>query len=237
MKRCASIVILLFLCSTASSQVLIALLFGEKLNNGTIEFGLMTGPGFTNLTNSNASTRTGINLGLYFNFKISENFFLHPEAIPKSSLGGKNIPFYPTGDPEVNSLFSDATIDRRIKAISVPLLARYRIYKSIFVEAGPQLDWQIKIKDIYRKDASDGNELTYTAIVTKEFNWLSMGMAGGLAWKFKDKPSSMSLAVRYYYGLTDIQKSAGGTQSHRGAFVFVYIPVGSNKSEKSKPKP
>lgn len=235
MKRCVSMLITVFLFKTASSQVLIALLFGDKLNNGTIEFGLMTGPGFTTITESGANTRTGINLGLYFNFKISDNFFLHPEAIPKSSLGGRGIPFYATPDPEVNQLFADATIDRRIKAISVPLLARYRIYKTLFAEAGPQLDWQLKIKDIYSTTASDGNDLTYTSIVTRQFNWLSMGLAGGIAWRFKDKPGSMSLAARYYYGLTDIQKSATATQSHRGAFIFVYIPVGSNKSPKPRP--
>src|SRR5882672_2577524 len=131
MKKAVSVICFAILFKSASSQVLIALIFGDKLNNGKIEFGLLTGPGFTSISNIDNNTRTGFNLGLYFNIRVSKNFFLHPEAIPKCSLGGKDIPFYTTVDANVNALFSTGTVDRRIKAISVPLLARYRIYKTI----------------------------------------------------------------------------------------------------------
>lgn len=234
MKRALSLLLFVLFCKASTSQVLIALIFGDKLNNGTIEFGLMTGPGFTSISNTENKTRTGVNLGLFFNFRITENFFLHPEAIPKASLGGKGVPVYATPDDDVNNVFASGSVDRRIKAISVPLLARYRIYKNFFVEAGPQLDWQLKVKDIFEADADDGNPLTYENEVTKQFNWLSMGFAGGLAWRFTNKPASMSLAARYYYGLTDIHKNSyePGVQSNRGAFIFVYIPIGSNKAAK-----
>ena len=229
MKKLAGIFLFVLITQVASSQVLIALLFGDKLNSDKIEFGLLTGPGFTNITNTNGDYRTGLNLGLYFNFKISKNFYLHPEAIPKCALGTEGIPVYATPDPNINSLFANGSVTRKIKAISVPLLARYRIYKTLFAEAGPQLDWQVKVIDEFVAKASDGNEVTYTSKVTSDFNWLTMGLAGGLSWKFKDTRRSMSLGARYYYGLTDIQKTATATQAHRGAFLFVYIPIGVGK--------
>lgn len=236
MKKSLSLLCFIFLVKVASSQVLIALIFGDQLNSGKIEFGLMTGPGFTSISNSQSETKPGFNLGLYFNIKISENFYLHPEAIPKSALGGKGIPVYATSDANVNALFVNGSVERKIKSICVPLLARYRVYKTVFLEAGPQLDWNLKVLDVFKVDATDGNEVTYTNKVTSDYNWLSMGLAGGVAWKFKETKSSMSLGFRYYYGLTDIQQSASGTQSHRGAFVFAYIPIGTNKAAKKKEK-
>lgn len=236
MKKSICLLCIVFMFKGASSQVLIALIFGDKLNTGKIEFGLMTGPGITNISNSQSESKPGFNLGLYFNIRISENFYLHPEAIPKSALGGKGIPVYATPDATVNTLFASGTVERKIKSICVPLLARYRIYKTVFVEAGPQLDWNLKVLDVFKAEASDGNELTYTSKVTSDYNWLSMGLAGGLCWRFKETKSSMSIGFRYYYGLTDLQQSASGTQSHRGSFVFAYIPIGTNKAAKKKQK-
>ena len=234
MKKTVSLLCLILLVQSAWSQVLIALIFGDKLNSGKIEFGLMTGPGFTNISNVEGDAKGGFNLGLYFNIRISKNFYLHPEAIPKSALGAKGIPIYATPDAGVNTLFANGSIERKIKSICVPLLARYRIYKTVFIEAGPQLDWNLKVQDVFKAEASDGNDLTYTSVVTKQYNWLSMGLAGGLSWRFKETRSSLSLGFRYYYGLTDIAKTTSGNQSHRGTFLFAYIPIGTNKAAKKK---
>lgn len=232
-KRIVTLITCLFIINaTSSGQVLIALIFGNKLNSDKMAFGLMTGPGFTSLSNSQSKTKTSFNLGMYFTFKLNENFFLHPEIIPKSAFGAKEIPFIPTSSEEVNSLYYSGNVERSIKAISIPLLARYRVYKTIFIEAGPQLDWLTKVKDVYKADAPDGNPITYTKKISSDFNWLSVGLAGGLAWQFKNIPSSMSLGVRYYHGLNDIHTSFDGKQINRGGFVFIYIPIGGNKSEK-----
>lgn len=216
------------------SQVLIALLFGDKLNNGTLEFGLMGGPGFSSISNFDNQAKPLFDIGLYFNIRISDDFYLHPEAIPKSSFGGKNIPFYATADPRVNDLFSEGLVDRKIKAISVPLLARYRLTKKFFVEGGPQVDLMYSATDQLKAKASDGNQVVYKNDVSGQYNWFSLDVAGGLVWRFKDKPFSMSLAARYFVGLTDIQRSLDGKQVNEGAFLFLYIPIGSSKAAKKQ---
>ena len=85
-----------FLVTQASSQVIIALLFGEKLNKGQMEFGLMLSPTFCNITNIESETRTAFGLSLYLTFKQSENLFFKVEASPKAVFGAQGIPAYAT---------------------------------------------------------------------------------------------------------------------------------------------
>src|SRR6478736_3345798 len=138
MKKVLFSILLLIICKAATAQVLIALLFGDKLNTDKLEFGLFGGPTFSNITNMDAKAKSGFNLGLYFNVKISDNFFLHPEAIAKEALGAKDIPPYLTGIPEIDESFADGSITRKIKAVSLPLLVQYRIKGGLFVQGGPQ---------------------------------------------------------------------------------------------------
>src|SRR4029078_8117472 len=118
--------ILFFLLSifskTASSQVLIALLFGDELNTGKIEFGLTVSPTFTNITNTASKYRPCIECGLYFNFKVTDRLYLHPEAIPKMVFGAKDIAPYSTGNTGLDSLYVNGSVNRKINAIGLPLL-------------------------------------------------------------------------------------------------------------------
>jgi hypothetical protein len=66
---CVMIFLLSLFSVPAKSQVLIALLFGDKLNTDKLEFGLMVGPNFSYISNSNANGKAGLGLGLYFNLK------------------------------------------------------------------------------------------------------------------------------------------------------------------------
>src|ERR1700744_2807672 len=106
--------LLLTLTVPVKSQVLIALLFGDKLNSDKLEFGLTGGPNFSSISNSSANVKSGLGLGLYFNFKLSDKWFFHPEALPKSPFGGKNLPVYPLNDQHLDSAFKDGSISRSI---------------------------------------------------------------------------------------------------------------------------
>ncbi len=227
-------IIIQFLHQFIHAQVLVALLFGDKLNSGALEFGLLGGPGAVVIRNFENQSRPVFDVGLYFNIRINDNLYLHPEAIPKSTFGGRHIAVYPTGDPRINELFEGGTVTRKIKAISVPLLARYRLSRKLFLDMGPQIDLLYGASDKFTVTASDGNDVNYKNSVSDEYNWFALSIAGGLAWRFKDKPFSMSMSFRYLYGLTDIQRSAAGTQTNNGPFFFIYIPIGSSKAAKKQ---
>jgi len=228
MKKLFFTSLLFIVCKAASAQVIIALLFGDKLNTDKLEFGLFGGPTFSNISNMGAEAKAGFNLGLFFNVKMSENFFLHPEAIAKESLGAKGIAPYPTGNPEIDEDFKNGSVTRKIKAVSLPLLVDYRIKGSLFVEGGPQVDWQLKTKDIFETEVDD-NPLEYTTKVKDETTAFSVDIAGGLVYKFR-KDKGLSLGVRYCYGLTDIMKQQEGKQANGAWLINLYIPVGAGKS-------
>ena len=64
----------------ANSQVVISLLFGDKLNSESVKFGLDGGINYSNLSNANSSdNQSGFNLGFYFDIQLKEhsNWYLH----------------------------------------------------------------------------------------------------------------------------------------------------------------
>ncbi len=221
----------LFLSITipARSQVIIALLFGDKLNSEKLEFGLTVGPNFTYISNSDADWKAGLALGLYFNVKLSDNWFFHPEAIPKSPFGGKNIPVYPLDDPNLNTSFQNGSITREISYISLPLLFRYRIKGLLFAEAGPQLSLRTNAKDIF-KEGIAGGDLEFIKNVEDDYTRFDFGAAVGLVMKFK-RDNGIGLGLRYYYGFVDVMKTAAGSQQNSGLFLYISFAVGGVKSK------
>lgn len=217
----------LFCHYAASSQVLIAILFGDKLNTDKMEFGLMISPTLTNLTAMDSKARPGLGFALYFNIKLSDNLFFHPEASPKAVFGIKGITPYATGDANVDSIFlnnKDAKVQRSIKAFSLPLLMRYRIKGLLFAELGPQVDMMIKSKDIFKTKIGD-NSISYTQKVNQDVALFDVGISAGLEYKLK-KDKGMGFGIRYYYGLTDVITNVSGNQKNTAWYLNVAIPIG-----------
>jgi Outer membrane protein beta-barrel domain len=226
------LILFLSIAIPAKSQVIIALLFGDKLNTEHLEFGLTVGPNFSSVSNSGADWKAGLGLGLYFNIKLSDNWFFHPEAIPKSPFGGKNIPVYPLDDPNLNTSFQNGSITREMSYISLPLLFRYRIKGLLFAEAGPQLSLRTNVKDVFMEDAA-GGKLEFVKNVEDEYTRFDFGAAAGLVLKLR-KDKGMGIGVRYYYGFIDVMKSSAGSQQNNGLFVYVSFAVGAGKSKSEK---
>src|ERR1700742_403342 len=93
--------------ATAKSQVVISLLFGDKLNSENVSFGLLVGGGLNNLTGyQRSSWLPTLNLGLYLGFKLNDRVFLQFDAMAKYKLGAKNLPVYSLHDEALDSLFA-----------------------------------------------------------------------------------------------------------------------------------
>jgi len=227
------IVLFLSVKVPVKSQVLIALLFGDKLNSDKLEFGLLAGPNFSNISNSDAQWKAGLGLGLYFNIKLSDNWFFHPEAVPKSPFGGKSIPVYNLNDPNLDTSFQNGSITREISYISLPLLFRYRIKGLLFAEAGPQLSLRTNVSDIFQVDMA-GGELEFIKKVENEYTRFDFGAVIGLVMKLK-RDNGMGIGIRYYYGFIDVMKTMSGSQQNSGLFVYVSFPVGGVKEKKESP--
>lgn len=69
MKKSLLLLFALFCLAPAHSQVLISLIFGDKLNSPFLEFGLEGGANFSTITDLNTSgTNPGFNLGFILMF-------------------------------------------------------------------------------------------------------------------------------------------------------------------------
>lgn len=219
-------------CAFVRAQVIIALLFGDKLNSDEVEFGLVISPTITNITKTESKAKTELNLGLYFNVKMNDNLYLHPEVTVKGSFGAKDLPVYPTGNDSLDNLFSTGTVQRNIRAICLPMLLRFRIYKPLFGQAGIQCDWLLNTKDVFKSEIN-GNDLRYTIKLEDEVPRFDIGLTAGLEFKLK-KDKGMSLGLRYYYGGTDILDTPAGTQMNTAWVFNVHIPIGAGKSAGSQ---
>ena len=233
MRKASTIFILVLISASARSQIIVALLFGDKLNTGKMEFGLVAAPILSNITNTNSDYRSGFNLGLYFNFRPDKKYHIHLELTAKGSLGGKNIQPYPVGNDSLNYLFRDGSVERIIRSFNVVLLGRYTLSRHFFFDAGIQPDLMFKAKDVFTSTV-DQSELQYSVKLNDEVTRLDFCLAGGLFYRFGTDRKSMGIGVRYVYGLTDIDKVHVGTQANRCLMATVTIPVGAGKSQANK---
>lgn len=231
MKKLFILFLLAGYTNVANSQIIIALIFGEKLNTGKLEFGLVLSPAITNLTNTGGEYRSALNLGMFFNVRPDKKFFLHLELTPKSSLGAKNIKPYSLGNDSIDQFFSEGSVERIIKTMSVTLLGRYSISKKLFIDAGFQPDILYKERDIFTSTFND-NELQYTHKLEEKFTRLDLQLASGLFYKLKPDRGSMGIGIRYVHGLTDIDKLLAGTQVNTSWQLNITIPIGAVPKEK-----
>jgi hypothetical protein len=232
MKKVFFLFLMIAFCGAAQGQIIIALLFGDKLNSGKLEFGLVLSPTFTNITNIESDYRGGLTLGMFFNIRPDRKLFIHVDLIPKSSFGAKNIPPYSVGNDSLDNLFASGSVERIIKTVNMSVLARYTITPHFFIDAGIQPDLLYKPRDYFTVD-HDGNELQYTKNIEDQFTRLDFQVAGGLFYRFKLEAGSMGIGMRYTHGITDIDKVVPGIQASSAWQFSLTIPIGAVPKEKS----
>lgn len=235
MKKLTGLLLMFLLSSCLSGQVVIALLFGDKLNKGKLEFGLVVAESITNITDIEAKGKPGLNLGIYLNFNPTKKIYIHLEGIAKGSFGAKDIAPYPIGNDSLDALLANGTVLRKIQGFSLPVIVRYRVTKLFSAEAGIQPNMRLKAHDIF-KSTVNNNDLEYKKNVKEDYTLLDFGLLGGLFYKFKDDKKSMGVGVRYYHGVTDIYKPKIGTQANTAIYFIVTIPVGVGKAQAQEEK-
>lgn len=221
----------------AQSQVLISLLFGDKLNSDKIKFGLEGGVNFANVTNlPTASTSTNFNIGFYFDFKLNENpnWYLHTGVIVKSTMGAKLEP-YSLNDENLDELFAEGDVIRKLNYWNVPFLARYKFNNNIFIEAGPMLGIIYKGVDKFTNDVN-GSELIYNNDVRKDHTRFDIGLEGGIGYQTEKFMNGMNFGARYYHGLLNSSIVQDANQKNTSYYIFVGLPIGAGEKAQAKKK-
>ena len=231
-KKIAIIPFLILLSFTANAQVVISLLFGDKLNSEKIEFGLIGGINqsyFLDIEESKGLNN--FNLGFYFHFNLKASSYISTGVLVKSNVGARGMAVYEIGDPAFDSVFVDAELTSKINYFYVPILFHQRIQNRFYVEGGFQVGLRGKANDTFAKESYDGT-IEYIRNVGDQYVWLDAGLQGGIGYKFKKQTKSMSIGASYYYGLVNVSKDPNLKIANSSLYLFVKIPIGVKKSKK-----
>jgi hypothetical protein len=219
----------------ANGQILISLIFGDKLNSEKIEFGLEGG-----LVNSRISGlepsegKLGFNLGFYFDFMLKgdDRWWLATGVIVKSPMGADGLDVYPTGDTDLDGLLQNGEVTRKIRYFNVPAMIKYRFPKGFFAMGGLQLGLLSKAFDEFSADGADG-DLLYTNNIKEHYKTIDAGFSGGVGYRLRGG-NGMNLELKYYRGFVGILKGNPGDPQYNSAlYVNVGIPIGVGKKNEA----
>ena len=220
----------------ANGQVLISLLFGDKLNTGQIEFGLDGGANFPDIRGlDGGDMKAGFNLGFYFDIKTkSPNWLVHTGVLVKSSLGTSGLPVYSLNDPDLDNAFEGGEVRRKINYFNVPIAMKYRFKNNLSIEGGIMPALRAKAYDIFSADVVNKDDLEYKRDIRDEIHQLDFGLIGGLGYRLMGG-NGMNLTVRYYYGLVDVViDDATPDQYNTSLYFSVGIPIGAGKAKERR---
>lgn len=234
MKKNFLLAFFLLICYTSYSQVLIALLLGDKLNSGKVEFGLDGGLNFSQIANMQSSSfARDFNLGFYFDIKMKNQWYLNTGVLVKSSLGLDDLKEEDLEFLEATLYDAEGQYRQKINYFLVPALAKYKFDNNIYVELGPQFGLATKAFIQFDSDV-DGNEARIKETNTDMINRFDMGIAAGTGYRLL-KGLGWTLGVRYYYGFLDVYKDRSGTKNS-SLFLKLNVPIGLSAEKKEEVK-
>jgi hypothetical protein len=234
MKNNLLFIAVFFCIQSVNSQVIISLLFGDKLNTPKIEFGLEGGANFSTISNlDQADTRTDFNLGFYFDFMLKNpSWAVNTGVIVISTLGAKGLPVYSLNDEQLDNAFAGGNVSRQINYFHVPIMMKYKFDNNIYVKAGTQLGLLSKAYDEF-KNEYNGEDLEYSNKIRDQIHVIDAGLAIGAGYRLMGG-NGMNIGLNYYYGLVPVMKGDGPNQFHRSLYLTVGIPIGKAKAAEKK---
>ena len=236
MKKYIISIFFLFFIYNLQSQVLIALLLGDKLNNGKMEFGLDGGLNFSSISELDANKwKRDFNLGFYFDIKIKNQLYFNTGVLVKSSLGVDNL-----SEADLNKIGTNLEISQlgdytqKISYFLVPTLAKYRFKNHLYVEAGPQFGLMYKAWLEHNFNDIEGNENRIREENKDVVNRMEVGVVAGIGYRLL-KGLGWSVGLRYHYGLTNVYKDISSIKN-QALFVKLNIPIGVSEAKKEEIK-
>jgi hypothetical protein len=219
------------------SQILISLLLGDKLNSPNLEFGVEGGFNRTWLSGIDEANSSGhLHLGLYFDIRIKNDLWLNTGVRVKSNSGAKNINPYSLNDAELDSVFLNGHVERKLGYWYVPVHLKYRFGKNeqFFILGGGQIGLRNKVNDTFYNTYLEKNDVSFRKNIGDHIKSIDLGLSGGLGYKFKG--TGMNLGLTYYHGLINIMKETNLVEydyssKNSSLYLYVDIPVGAGKKD------
>jgi hypothetical protein len=235
MRKTFLLIGLLFIGYTTSAQVLISLLFGDKLNSPNIEFGLDGGVNFGHIANLDKSKSLAMfNLGFYFDIRLKNQWMLHTGVIVKSTQGADNLNIYSLGNAAMDTVFASGHITRKVNQFAVTIMVKYRFATYFHVEAGPMLSLRTKGYDYFKNKVKEEDDVTYRLDIGDNYKRIDAGVMVGAGFKISKIAKTTQFGIRYYYSFVDpVKDNTGKAQYFTSVYLYCSIPIGAHpKAEK-----
>ena len=219
------------LAGSAKSQVIMSLIFGDKLNSDSNMFGLHIDYSWNNMTElGESNAMTNFNLGLFFTHKFENKWQVNVDMLAKYRRGASGIPAYDLGDDNLNDYYGDTEFTRSIKYLSLPITMRYELPQRLFLELGPQVSFRLKAIDEFEAELPQG-DITLDVDIRDEVQKFDFGYVAGIGWFF-DKESLNAIGFRFNGGFSDVMKNDPGKQAHQQWGFYCNLPIGRGKMDK-----
>ncbi|MGB0403601.1 MAG: porin family protein [Salibacteraceae bacterium] len=222
---------ILFLTITynSQSQIIIGLLFGKKLNNDKLKFGVNVGLNYGTINSFKTDySKIGLNLGLFLDIKLTDDLILSPEFFAINETGGRNIPKYSIDNGVIDMALNEASVKRTLKYISLPVILKYNIYKGIRLNIGPQFSYLTKAQDVFFKSIESG-DVIFRNNIKSQYNKFDFGGIIGVEYALLEG-KGMSFSLRYFQGFIEASKSKNTINRSQYNQIIQFttsIPVGS----------
>ena len=238
MKKFFLVSAFLLISVSMQSQVLIALLLGNTLNTGKIEFGLDGGWNFAQISNmdSNSWYRKW-NLGFYFDIKMKDQWYLNTGVLVKAEHGLDNLTAidleklgaYIYTNPDGSD--TKGAYSQSISYFIVPALAKYKFDNHMYLEIGPQFALMHSAYIGFESDI-DGIEVKAQEDNKDMIQRMDVGFSAGAGYRLL-KGLGWTLGARYYYGLVDVYKDIPG-KKNSAFYLKVMVPIGLSDDKKAQ---
>ena len=163
----------------------IALIGATILSINAQKFGVKAGVNFTNFDNNDEvswNSKTGVNVGIFVEFGLSDKFYLQPELL-YSTQGAKFDEFGNELKAEINY-------------INFPLMLKFKAAENFYLEAGPQIGFLTTAKTKYTEDGE-----TEVDDIKDETKSTDFDLNFGLSYDVLD---NLAIGARYSLGLINI---------------------------------
>ncbi len=229
-KRIICIALFSVFCRSAFPQVLIALVFGDKLNNDKIELGIQLAAQSFRFTGMSDRMDVGFSFGVYLDIKLSDRFIIANYFMFKSPKGGNDIPQTYWFNQFDGTLPDDVSVKRHLSYFELTPIFRYQLNQSWSISIGPQLALNTKATDTYQEKTDDGT-ITYRYHIRDNITLMDAGIAVDVQWRLM-KGKGLRINVRFAQGFVNTYKNGEFANAKNQTYqAGVGIPIGGHKTK------
>ncbi len=233
----------LLIPSAAQGQVLIALLFGEKLSTERFQLGVNASFAASAFMGFKDRMLPGWSLSVYGEIRLHERFHLQPELALKFPGGAddlsSSIPGYPfaaVGEPTIDGVVNEGKVKRELRYVALPILGRV-LLGPVGLGIGPQLGVLVHAQDT-TSQKEGATRVSLSRSVAHELRRVDAGIVLSLDYSFWKEQKMRSLRIRGtgYVGLVDtIRNNPHGAIRNWNVMLGLDIPIGGpRKSEQAR---